>query len=320
MQHMQTTGTNRATTMVVSAASRRRARQVREVRTALPFMLPGLVLVAVFVVYPLVRGLQMSLFHWNLMVPAQSQWVGLDNYVRAITKDPTFWTAVRNTVIYAAITVPAQMALGLGAAVLLNAAIRGRAFFRALYYLPVVTSWLVVSYVFAYLFSDGPGPVNNLLVETLHILPAPIDWIHDSFVSAEIPITMLGIWKGIGWNMVIFLAALQSIPAEVVEAASVDGAGPWQRFRRVTLPLLRPAVLFVSVMLLIGAFNVFISVYLLTGGGPGGSTEVWLSYMWNQAFGSLDFGYGTAIGLLMGVVVITIGFLQRRFLRGSVEY
>jgi multiple sugar transport system permease protein len=120
--------------------------------------------------------------------------------------------------------------------------------------------------------------------------------------------------------MVIFLAALQSISAEVIEAASVDGAGTWQRFRRVTLPLLRPAVLFVSVMLLIGAFNVFISVYLLTGGGPEGSTEVWLSYMWNQAFGSLDFGYGTAIGLLMGVVVITIGFLQRRFLRGSVDY
>lgn len=283
-------------------------------------MLPGLVLVLVFVVYPLVRGLQMSLYHWNLMLPAQSQFVGLDNYVRALTQDPTFWTAVRNTVLYAIITVPAQMALGLGAALLLNAAIRGRAFFRALYYLPVVTSWLVVSYVFAYLFSDGPGPVNNLLVNTLHILPAPIDWVHDSLASAEVPINLLGIWKGIGWNMVIFLAALQSIPGELVEAASVDGAGPWQRFRRITLPLLRPAVLFVSIMLLIGAFNVFISVYLLTGGGPEGSTEVWLSYMWNQAFSYLDFGYGTAIGLLMGVAIIAIGFMQRRLLRGSVEY
>ena len=301
-------------------ARRDRARQVRELRTALPFMLPGFVLVLVFVVYPLLRGLQMSLYHWNLMVPAQSQFVGLDNFVRALTQDPGFWTAVRNTVLYAVITVPAQMALGLGAALLLNAAIRGRAFFRALYYLPVVTSWLVVSYVFAYLFSDGPGPVNNLLVNTLHILPAPIDWVHDSLASAEVPINLLGIWKGIGWNMVIFLAALQSIPVELVEAASVDGAGAWQRFRRITLPLLRPAVLFVSVMLLIGAFNVFISVYLLTGGGPEGSTEVWLSYMWNQAFSYLDFGYGTAIGLLMGVAVIAIGFLQRRMLRGSVEY
>ena len=299
---------------------RERARALRELRAALPFMLPGFVLVLVFVVYPLVRGLQMSLYHWNLMVPAQSQFIGLDNFVRALTQDPIFWTAVRNTVLYAIITVPSQMALGLGAALLLNAAIRGRAFFRALYYLPVVTSWLVVSYVFAYLFSDGPGPVNNLLVNTLHILPGPIDWVHDSLASAEVPINFLGIWKGIGWNMVIFLAALQSIPGELVEAASVDGAGAWQRFRRITLPLLRPAILFVSVMLLIGAFNVFISVYLLTGGGPQGSTEVWLSYMWNQAFSYLDFGYGTAIGLLMGVAVIAIGFLQRRMLRGSVEY
>ncbi len=304
-----------------AALSRRaRARRMRELRTALPFMLPGLALVAVFVVYPLLRGLQMSLFHWNLMAPGQSQWVGLDNFVRALTKDPTFWTAVRNTVIYALLTIPAQMAFGLGAAVLLNAAICGRALFRALYYLPVVTSWLVVSYVFAYLFSDGPGPINSLLVDTLHVLPAPIDWIHDSFVTAQVPINLLGIWKGIGWNMVIFLAALQSIPAEILEAASVDGAGVWQRFRRITLPLLRPAILFVSVMLLIGAFNVFISVYLLTGGGPQGSTEVWLSYMWNQAFSHLDFGYGTAIGLLMGIAVIAIGFMQRRYLRGSVEY
>jgi len=298
---------------------RDRARALSELRTALPFMLPGLVLVLVFVVYPLVRGLQMSLYHWNLVAPSQSQFVGLDNYVRALTQDPVFWTAVRNTVLYAVITVPAQMAIGLGSALLLNAAIRGRAFFRALFYLPVVTSWLVVSYVFAYLFSDGPGPVNALLVNTLHILPAPIDWVHDSFASAEVPINLLGIWKGIGWNMVIFLAALQSIPVQLVEAASVDGAGPWQRFRYIVLPLLRPAILFVSVMLLIGAFNVFISVYLLTGGGPQGSTEVWLSYMWNQAFSYLDFGYGTAVGLLMGLSVIAIGLTQRRMLRGSAE-
>lgn len=298
---------------------RTRARQLRELRTALPFMLPGLLLVLVFVVYPLARGLQMSLYHWNLVAPDQSQFIGPDNFVRALTQDPIFWTAVRNTVLYAVITVPAQMGIGLGAALLLNAATRGRAFFRALYYLPVVTSWLVVSYVFAYLFSDGPGPVNNLLVNTLHILPAPLDWVHDSLASAEVPITLLGIWKGIGWNMVIFLAALQSIPIDLTEAASVDGAGAWQRFRRITLPLLRPAVIFVSIMLLIGAFNVFISVYLLTGGGPEGSTEVWLSYMWNQAFSYLDFGYGTAIGLLMGVAVMTIGFAQRRILRGSGE-
>jgi multiple sugar transport system permease protein len=283
-------------------------------------MLPGLALVLVFVVFPLVRGLQMSLYDWNLMVPAESTFVGTKNFERALTQDPVFWVAVRNTVLYAIVTVPAQMGLGLGAALLLNVAIRGRAFFRALFYLPVVTSWLVVSYIFAYLFSDGPGPINHVLVNVLHLIPEPIDWIHDSTVSALVPINLLGIWKGIGWNMVIFLAALQSIPADLNEAASVDGAGARQRFRRITLPLLRPTVMFVSILLLIGAFNVFLSVYLITGGGPQGSTEVLLSYMYNQAFSYLDFGYGTSIGLLMGLAVVVLGFFQRRLLRGSVEY
>lgn len=283
-------------------------------------MLPGFVLVVLFVVYPLIRGVQMSLFDWNLAAPSQSKFVGANNFVRALTRDPIFWTAARNTVLYAVFTVPSQMVLGLGAALLLNAAVRGRAFFRALYYLPVVTSWLVVSYVFAYLFTDGLGPVNFLLVNILHVLPQPIDWLHDTWGTAEVPINALGIWKGIGWNMVIFLAALQSIPADLLEAAATDGAGWRQRFRYVTLPLLRPTVLFVSILLVIGAFNVFLSVTLLTGGGPQGSTEVLLSYMYTQAFKFLDFGYGTAVGLLMGVGVVVLSFLQRRMMRGSVEY
>ncbi len=282
-------------------------------------MLPGFVLLLAFVIYPLIRGLQMSLYDWNLMAPSQSTFVGAKNFVRALTLDPTFWVATRNTVLYAAITVPSQMVLGLGAALLLNAAIRGRPFFRALYYLPVVTSWLVVSYVFAYLFTGGLGPVNYLLVNVLHLIDQPVDWLQETW-TAEVPINLLGIWKGIGWNMVIFLAALQSIPADLQEAAAVDGAGTWQRFRFVILPLLRPAVLFVSIMLIIGAFNVFLSVYLLTGGGPEGSTEVLLSYMYTQAFKYLDFGYGTAVGILMGVAVVALSFFQRRMLRGSVQY
>ncbi|MFZ5853061.1 MAG: carbohydrate ABC transporter permease [Chloroflexota bacterium] len=303
------------------AARRRRdtTRNLHQLRVALPFMLPGFVLLLAFVIYPLIRGLQMSLYDWNLMAPSQSTFVGAKNFVRALTLDPTFWVATRNTVLYAAITVPSQMVLGLGAALLLNAAIRGRPFFRALYYLPVVTSWLVVSYVFAYLFTGGLGPVNYLLVNVLHLIDQPVDWLQETW-TAEVPINLLGIWKGIGWNMVIFLAALQSIPADLQEAAAVDGAGTWQRFRFVILPLLRPAVLFVSIMLIIGAFNVFLSVYLLTGGGPEGSTEVLLSYMYTQAFKYLDFGYGTAVGILMGVAVVALSFFQRRMLRGSVQY
>lgn len=303
-----------------SARSRRATHGRRELRVALPFMLPGIVLVIFFVIYPIVRGVQMSLFDWNLMAPSQSTFVGARNFERALTEDPLFWTAARNTALYALVTVPSQMILGLGAALLLNTAIRGRGLFRALYYLPVVTSWLIVSYVFAYLFSDGMGPINHLLVKILHVVPEPIDWLHDSWGTAEVPINLLGIWKGIGWNMVIFLAALQSIPHDLLEAAAADGAGRWQTFRRITLPLLRPTVLFVSTMLLIGAFNVFLSVTLLTDGGPQGSTEVLLSYMYTQAFKFLDFGYGTAVGLLMGLAVVLLSLLQRRMMRGTVEF
>lgn len=292
---------------------------LRQLRVALPFMLPGLIFVVLFVLWPLARGVQMSLFEWNLMVPAQSTFVGAANFVRALTEDPIFWTATRNTVLYAAVTVPGQIVLGLGAALLLNAAIRGRVFFRTVYYLPVVTSWLIVSYVFAYLFTDGLGPINHLLVNVLGWVDEPIDWLFNTW-TAQVPITLLGIWKGVGWTMVILLAGLQTIPKELYEAASVDGASGWQRFRSLTLPLLKPTLVFVSIVLTIGAFNVFLSVYLLTGGGPERSTEVLLTYMYNQAFRFLDFGYGTTIGLLMGVAIIVLSFTQRRLLRGAVEY
>jgi multiple sugar transport system permease protein len=303
---------------VVTDAQRSRRRRLRQTLTAAPFVLPGLVLVLLFVVWPLIRGLQMSLYDWNLPVPSRSEFVGLDNFIRAFTADPIFWVATRNTFLYAIVTVPIQIVLGLAAAILLNGQLRGKTIFRALFYLPVVTSWLVVSYVFAFLFSDGAGPVNFFLVDILGILPEPVSWLHETW-SAQVPIMLLGVWKGVGWNMVIFLAALQAIPHELTEAGVLDGANAWQRFRLITLPLLRPTFQFVSVVLVIGAFNVFISVYLLTGGGPERSTEVLLSYMYNQAFTNLDFGYGIAIGLILGATVMVFGFLQRRITKGSVD-
>lgn len=295
-----------------------RSKKWGQLRVAIPFMLPGLFFVVVFVIWPLIRGVQMSMYDWNLMVPEQSIFVGAANVVRALT-DPSFWVATRNTFLYAAVTVPGQMVLGLAAAMLLNSRIRGKTFFRTLYYLPVVTSWLVVSFVFAFLFTDGLGPVNYLLVDVLGIAEEPIPWLHQTW-TAQVPIILLGIWKGVGWNMVIFLAALATMPAELNDAAAVDGAGGWERFRYVTLPLLKPTVLFVTVVLTIGAFNVFLSVFLLTGGGPERSTEVMLTYMYNQAFRFLDFGYGVTIGLLLGATIVVLGFLQRRVLRGAVEY
>src|SRR3954470_6798916 len=179
------------------------------------------------------------------------------------------------------LTVPAQIVLGLAAAVLLDAKLPARGFFRTLYYLPVITSWVVVSLLFRCLFMTDGGFVNWVLHDTLHLTNHDVAWLGGRW-TAMVAIGILGIWKGIGWSMVIFLAALQGVPRELHEAAAIDGAGAWGRFRHVSLPGIRRTVMFVGVMLVIGGFNVFISVFLITGGGPADETQVLLTYMYRQ--------------------------------------
>jgi len=280
-------------------------------------MLPGLLFFATFMIYPLLKALQISLYRWSIMPGRPSEFLGLANYTRAFD-DPIFWVALRNTVLYTMVTVPGQMILAMLVALLLNHVGRGRVFFRTIYYLPVITSWVVVSFLFRYLFQSPGGLINYLVVDVLRILAEPVPWLRQA-ATAMVPILSLGIWKGIGWSMVIFIAALQTIPIEVYEAAAMDGANRWQRFWGITLPLVRPTVVFVLVMLIIGGFNVFISVYLITAGGPLKQTEVILSYMYHQAFDFLDFGYGAAISYMLAVIILVLSILQIRFLRRPVE-
>jgi multiple sugar transport system permease protein len=228
--------------------------------------------------------------------------------------DPVFWRALVNTAFYMGLTVPAQMVLGLAAAVLLDARMPARSLFRTLYYLPVVTSWVVVSLLFRYLFLTDGGFVNWVLHDTLHVTDHDIAWLGSRW-PAMTTIAILGIWKGVGWSMVIFLAALQGVPRELHEAAAVDGARAWRRFLSISLPELRPVVAFVTVMLVIGGFNVFISVFLITAGGPLDSTQVLLTYMYRQAFTFLDFGYGSAISFMLTLIVATLSLVQMRIFR-----
>ncbi|NTV36020.1 MAG: sugar ABC transporter permease, partial [Anaerolineaceae bacterium] len=230
------------------------------------FLLPGVALFIIFQLYPLLKGLQMSFFHWQIMPGKVSQFIGFDNYTRAFN-DPIFLLAAKNTAIYALITVPGQMILAMLAALLLNAIPKGKGIFRTIYYIPVITSWVIVSLIIRYLFQSPDGVINYLLLDLFHVIKEPIFWLSD-IRYAFIPIWVLGIWKGIGWSMVIYLAALQSIPKELEEVAAIDGATAWDRFWHLTLPLISPTVVFTLVMLLIGSFNVFLSVYLITGGGP----------------------------------------------------
>jgi multiple sugar transport system permease protein len=204
------------------------------------------------------------------------------------------------------VTVPGQIAIGLVVALLLNARLPGRTLFRVLFYLPVVTSWVVVSLLFRYLFANE-GALNWLLVDGLGL--SAVGWL-DSRWTAMVVFCALGIWKGVGWTAVILLAGLQGVPAEQLEAAAVDGAGYLRRLWHVTLPALRRTLLFVTVLLGIGGFQAFIQVLLLTDGGPAGQTEMPLTYLYKQAFKFLDFGYGSALAVLMTVVVLIFSISQ----------
>lgn len=276
------------------------------------FLLPGFALYALVLLYPIARAFQISLYRWQILPGTVSDFVGLDNYTRAL-HDPTFWHALGNSAVYMAATVPAQIALGLFVAVLLDARMPARALFRVLYYLPVVTSWVVVSLLFRYLFSSDTGLVNWVLQQG-HVVDHDVNWLQQRW-TAMLVISLLGIWKGVGWSMVIFLAALQGVPRELHEAAAIDGAGAWGRFRAVSLPTIRATVAFVAIMLVIGGFNVFISVYLMTNGGPAGETEVLLTYMYRQAFDFLDFGYGSALAFMLTLIVLALSAAQLRIFR-----
>lgn len=288
----------------------------RRPRTSLTpylFLLPGLLLFGLFILYPIAQAAQMSLYDWNVLRGAASEFIGLDNYARAVADD-RFWLSLGNSGVYMLFTVPPQIVLGLAVAMLLRSKAPAQPVFRVLYYLPVVTSWVVVSLLFKYLFADE-GLVNFTLGDLLRLTDGDTAWLADRW-TAMVAICALGVWKGIGWSMMIFLAALQGVSKSLEEAAVVDGANWWQRFRAVTLPAIWAATAFVVVMLVIGGFNVFTSVLLMTDGGPGGQTEVLLTYMYRQAFSEFDFGYGSALAMILTIVVFAASVLQLRAFRG----
>ncbi|HLF88798.1 MAG TPA: sugar ABC transporter permease [Anaerolineales bacterium] len=299
--------------------SPRAARSAAQPLFTVLFLLPGLLLFITFIAGPLLYSFRISFFDWKIVNPALSDWVGLENYNRALN-DPIFLRAALNTLVYALITVPGQIALGLVVAVLLNQDIRAKAFFRVLYYLPVITSWVIVSLLFEYMFSGQAGLVNYLLRDVLHLISKNILWLADP-ILAFVPIHMLGIWKGVGWTAVILLAGLQAVPQTLHEAAEVDGAGPAQQFFHITLPLLRPTLVFLVVVLTIGSLNAYISNLLITNGGdPLDQTHFILTLMYEATFGRLDFGYGSAISYLLTAFVFTISVVQLRLLRREVDF
>jgi multiple sugar transport system permease protein len=275
------------------------------------FILPGFIFLAFWIIFPMIKAFQISLYDWNIMPNGTSEFLGVQNYLRAF-KDDLFWLAVKNSLLYALVTVVGQLAFGLLLAVVIDRISYGQVFFRTLYYLPVVTSWVVCSLLFKFLFNSSPaGLVNYVLVNGLHLIKEPVTWLNEPG-TAFISLYALGIWKGVGWTMVIFLAAIQAIPEELRQAALVDGANEWQYAWKITIPLLIPTIVLTSIMLTIGAFQTYIPIALITNGGPIHRTEVILSYMYEQAFTNRDFGYGSALSYILIVIVFAISQIQMR--------
>ncbi|MGW0748746.1 carbohydrate ABC transporter permease [Streptomyces sp. NPDC002587] len=271
------------------------------------FVLPALLLFAAFKVYPIVRSFVISL---HKTVGGTERFVGADNYTR-LMGDPLFWTALKNTSVILVVQVPLMLALATGLAVALNSTLlRRRAVFRLGFFLPMVTGLVAYGILFSVLLSKDYGLINWLMD---HLGADPVPWLTDP-LWAKVSLGIALTWHYTGYNAVILLARLQSVPAELYDAAAVDGAGAWTSFRHVTLPGLRPALLLTTVLSTIGTLQIFDEPYVLTGGGPDNATLTIGLYLYQNAFKYFDFGYASAIAYALAVLIGILGVIQFRLL------
>jgi len=277
-------------------------------------LLPGLLIFGIFTLYPILKLLIMSFFEWDFGSMFQHHFIGLDNY-REVLGDRAFQIAFTNTLFYTFITVPGQMLLGLLTALFINNISKFRITFRVLYYLPVITSWVIASLIFKYIFNTE-GLLNYFLVNVIHVAGRNIRWLDTRFSGLSVAM-LLGIWKGIGWNMIVFLAALQTVPSDLYEAAAIDGAGSLRKFFHVTIPHIKGTILFALVMLTIGGFNVFTSIKMITNGEPAHQTDTILTWMYYKAFSTGKFGYSAALSFITAVVLAILACVQFKLMKNN---
>ncbi|MDQ0338465.1 multiple sugar transport system permease protein [Caldalkalibacillus uzonensis] len=277
------------------------------------FLLPNLAGFLFFIGIPIISSFVLSFTSWDLLSPPQ--FVGVDNYINLL-RDPSFFNALTNTLLFIAGYLPTVMVLALIVALLLNRRLRFRVFFRAAYFVPVITSWVAVALIWKWMFNPSYGLVNYFL--SLIGINGPA-WLQDpSWAMPSIIIT--SVWKDIGFVMVIFLAGLQGIPENYYEAADIDGANGWQKFRYVTLPLLAPTTFFVLVISLINSFQVFDQVMIMTEGGPAGATTVMVQEIYNHAFRYFQMGYASALSWVLFALIFVVTFIQMRWQKRWVDY
>lgn len=281
---------------------------------AILFLFPTLAIIFTFHILPIFYSFVLSLFRWDLI--GEAQYVGLHNFEKLL-RDPLLYKSIRNTAIYAVVSVPLGIVSALLIAVLLNSRIRGVGVYRTIYFIPVVTSLVAISLVWKWVFHPNFGLLNKLLLS--FGLPKQ-KWLLDPQLAMPCIIAM-SIWKGLGYNVVLFLTGLKNIPRHLYEAAVVDGAGRWHQFRFITWPMLSPVTFFVLVMSTIGSFQVFAQIYMMTpNGGPLNSTMVIVFYLYKVAFKDFRFGYGAAIALVLFVIIFAMTILQKLLVEKRVHY
>jgi multiple sugar transport system permease protein len=269
-------------------------------------VLPYILHIALFLGYPLAFAFVLIFHRWNIYTPMK--WVGLGN-IKLLLTDPLVWRALVNTLYFLLIHIPLQLVIALGLAQLLNEKIRGRAFFRSSFFMPVVVSGVVVTILWQQLYATETGLINALLQRAG--LPG-IGWLTDRRYAMP-AIAIMATWKNVGLYVVLFLVGLQAIPRDLYEAAELDGASAWQKFRMITVPMLNPTIMIVLVLSTIGGFSLFIEPYVMTGGGPANSTLSGILYLYKQAFFFSKMGYATTVGFFWAMIIFMVVLLQRRF-------
>ncbi len=283
----------------------------RKAYTPYLFLLPALAFMGVFLFYPIVDVFRLSFTDYNMITEAN--FTGLENYSN-LFNDPLFWKTLKNSFIYLIGVVPILVVAPIFLAILVNRKLAGIKWFRAAYYIPVVTSMVVVGIMWKWLY-QGNGILNYIL-QTFGIINNQINWLTDPQI-ALFAVMAVTVWKGLGYYMVIYLSGLQSIPQELYEVSDIDGASWWQKQIHVTIPLLKPSIMLVSILSSIAAMKVFTEVYVMTKGGPLNSSKTLVYYIYEKAFENLNLGYAAAMGFILFIVIFILSFFNIKLMDQS---
>lgn len=279
------------------------------------FLLPSLAGLLVFLITPMLASLALTFYEWDPLIPTRFTFVGTENYL-TLLKDTGFWSALGHTLYFIAGYIPLVLITGLSVALLMNQKLIGRTFFRGAFFIPVISAWVAVALMWSWIFNPKYGIINYLLGLIGIVGP---NWLYDPNWAMP-AIILTSVWKDTGFIMVLFLSSLQNIPQEYYEAAALDGADGWAKFRYITLPLLSPTVFFTLIISLINSFQVFDQVWIMTEGGPAGSTSVLVEQIINNSFRYGRMGYAATLSWVLFLIVFLVTVFQTRMQKNWVTY